>query len=362
MNKEVCNYYPEGERPVQNLYLEVNRELAKDIAKFMGLEYFGEFTPENPKDNEFYYIPGKTILDPNLGQDLGIFSENDLFGGVVGYPYLRTKAISHELTSPYATKPEGWSDTFAKSVAEHVLPGYTVFSAEDAISAFQSLRGMRHEVRAKRCTSHSGKWQTVINNETELSNLLKGISPDELSSTGYVLEANLQDIETLSVGQVLINNSVVSYYGIQVFGDRPDKFSTYVGSRLTFTRGDFDELLKRELSDNIRVAIQQAKQFDDATGHLKVIASRRNYDVGQGYDISGNFHSGVLEQSWRIGGATGAEVLALLYLKDNPQENSISASSYIDVEGAIPNEARIYGVRRNGDSSELSVYATLDKS
>jgi hypothetical protein len=117
MNKEVCNYYPEGERPIHNVYLDVNKEFAKDIATYMGLEYFGEFNPERQANHDFYFIPGKTILDKNLGKELGIFSEEDLFGGVVGYPYLRTKAISHELISPNATKPEGWSNIFAKAVS-----------------------------------------------------------------------------------------------------------------------------------------------------------------------------------------------------------------------------------------------------
>ena len=40
-------------------------------------------------------------------------------------------------------------------------------------------------------------------------------------------------------------------------------------------------------------------------------ASRRNYDVAQGVDAAGRRRSGVLEQSWRLGGASGAEIAAL---------------------------------------------------
>jgi hypothetical protein len=41
------------------------------------------------------------------------------------------------------------------------------------------------------------------------------------------------------------------------------------------------------------------------------IASRRNYDVAQGLDGKGRKRSGVLEASWRSGGASTAELAAL---------------------------------------------------
>ena len=40
-------------------------------------------------------------------------------------------------------------------------------------------------------------------------------------------------------------------------------------------------------------------------------ASRRNYDVGQGIDANGRWRSGVFEPSWRVGGATSAELVAV---------------------------------------------------
>ena len=47
-------------------------------------------------------------------------------------------------------------------------------------------------------------------------------------------------------------------------------------------------------------------------------ASRRNYDVVQGVDRRGKTRSGVLESSWRSGGASGAEVAALLRFRNDP--------------------------------------------
>jgi hypothetical protein len=48
-----------------------------------------------------------------------------------------------------------------------------------------------------------------------------------------------------------------------------------------------------------------------AAGLDDFFASRRNYDVIAGRDRDGIQRVGVLEQSWRIGGASPAELLAL---------------------------------------------------
>jgi hypothetical protein len=56
-----------------------------------------------------------------------------------------------------------------------------------------------------------------------------------------------------------------------------------------------------------------------------LFASRRNYDIVQGYDPKGLWRSGVLEQSWRIGGASGPEVAALSALRADPTLRAIHA-------------------------------------
>ena len=44
---------------------------------------------------------------------------------------------------------------------------------------------------------------------------------------------------------------------------------------------------------------------------MRFFASRRNYDVVAGLDARGQRRCGVLEQSWRVGGASPAELVAL---------------------------------------------------
>ena len=59
-----------------------------------------------------------------------------------------------------------------------------------------------------------------------------------------------------------------------------------------------------------------------------LFASRSNYDVAQGVDDEGVWRSGVLEQSWRIGGASGAEIAALQMFRDQPRLRWVQASTH----------------------------------
>jgi hypothetical protein len=63
-----------------------------------------------------------------------------------------------------------------------------------------------------------------------------------------------------------------------------------------------------------------------------MFASRRNYDVIQGLDAAGRRRSGVLEQSWRVGGASGAEVAALEAFRADPALRTVRTST-VEVYG-----------------------------
>ena len=78
----------------------------------------------------------------------------------------------------------------------------------------------------------------------------------------------------------------------------------------------------------VRTAIAQAQRFDAAAAaYPGLFASRRNYDVLRGRDRDGNWHCGVLEQSWRIGGASGPEVAALMAFSADPRLSAVHARS-----------------------------------
>jgi len=103
---------------------------------------------------------------------------------------------------------------------------------------------------------------------------------------------------------------------------------SYGGSDLVRIRGGFEALLGLELPPHLQLAIAQATVYDRALVHdPHTIVSRRNADVGQGCDHRGIVCSGVFEQSWRIGGASSAEIAALLVLRADPTIQVVEVSS-----------------------------------
>ncbi|MNZ65679.1 hypothetical protein D3C78_838770 [compost metagenome] len=109
----------------------------------------------------------------------------------------------------------------------------------------------------------------------------------------------------------------------------------YGGSNLLVVPGGYDELLKLDLPEDVQLAIRQAQVFDSAAdeAYPGFYASRRNYDIAQGVGSDGRPRSGVLEQSWRMGGASSAEVAALQNFVNDPGICAIRVSSvetYID--------------------------------
>ena len=95
-------------------------------------------------------------------------------------------------------------------------------------------------------------------------------------------------------------------------------------------RGDFDALLQLSFPSEIRLAVEQARVFHQRGRACfpGFFASRINYDVAQGRDGAGRWRSGVLEQSWRVGGASGAEIAALEVFQDQPERRTVNASCF----------------------------------
>ena len=92
-----------------------------------------------------------------------------------------------------------------------------------------------------------------------------------------------------------------------------------------------------------------------------MFASRCNYDVAQGRDIAGRLLTGVLEQSWRIGGASGAEVAALQAMCDDPSLERVHAST-VEVHGPgaiVPEGATVYFCGVDAGLGPITKYAQL---
>src|SRR5262249_55896059 len=84
---------------------------AEAIAGLKGYEFGETYEPTRSYSGPLYFVPDDTLLEDEA-RGLGIHGPGDLFGGIVRYPFVKTKAITHPLIGAQATRPEGWSDTF----------------------------------------------------------------------------------------------------------------------------------------------------------------------------------------------------------------------------------------------------------
>jgi Protein of unknown function (DUF3182) len=321
----VVVYFSRFGKPLQAHHKAVLDLNAEAIAQIKGYKFGGHYDTANDYSGPLFFVPDDTLL-LDEASCLGLRSPNDLYGGVVPYLFAKTKAITHGLVDRYAERPPGWSTAFAERVRKIVLPGYTVFSNRDAQMAARCML-TRGPIRLKKPLSASGKDQTVVTSLNELDAALEKVTADEMAAYGLVLEENLRQVRTLSVGDVAVGNLRISYYGTQRTVADNEGRPVYGGSELVCVRGGWEVLDALPISAEVRAAVLAARRYDEATEEFRgFTASRRNYDVAQGIGADGWPQSGVLEPSWRIGGASSAELAAFAAFAREPSLEIVRAS------------------------------------
>ena len=322
--------YSAHERGYHNTHERATRrESAKRLAALKGFAFAGDYDPSARYDAPLYFLPSDALVGVDKARDLGIASEHDLFGGIVPHAFVSTKAITHPLVDGEAFAPDGWSQGFAERVRGAVLSGFSAFSVADARRAGARLLEAG-PIRIKPVHEAGGRGQIVVSNLAELDRSLTAMDPEELSRTGLVLEENLVDVTTYSVGQVRVADLVGTYHGTQRMTRDNAGALVYGGSDLTVFRGDFEGLLGLDVPDVVRLAIRSAGAYDRAAMDCfpGLFASRRNYDVARGSRPTGERACGVLEQSWRFGGASGAEIAALETFRADSAVQAVRASTF----------------------------------
>lgn len=308
--------------------VETNRALARWLAQIVGLEYGGSYDPQLHSGRDRYLLPTQTLVGAAIARKLGVKGPEDLWGGYVDHDFICTKAISHGLLNRYAFAPEGWATLFCERVRSVVLDGLSVFSLDDARPAAEHLL-YSGPIRIKPIHACAGRGQEVIKSLDQFDAILARPDAKALFTEGVVLEEDLTEVITHSVGQSFVGDKVLSYCGDQYLTEDAQGEQVYGGSNLLVVQGYYEDLLALELPDEVRLAIQQAQVFDSAAdeAYPGFYASRRNYDIAQGLDCNGRQRSGVLEQSWRLGGASSAEVAALQSFVNDPGLRAIRVSS-----------------------------------
>lgn len=314
--------------------VETNRALARWLAQILGLKFGGSYDPQVHSGRDVYLLPTQTLVGPAAARQLGVEGPEDLWGGYVEHDFICTKAISHGLLNRHAHAPQGWAPLFSERVRTVVLDGLSVFSFDDARPAAEHLL-YTGPIRLKPIHACAGRGQEVITSLDQFDEILARPEAKTLFNEGVVLEQDLDQVVTHSVGQSFIGEKVLSYCGDQYLTKDAHGEEVYGGSNLLVVQGGYDDLLKLDLPDDVQLAIRQAQVFDNAAdeAYPGFYASRRNYDIAQGVASDGQRRSGVLEQSWRMGGASSAEVAALQSFVNDPGMRAIRVSSvetYID--------------------------------
>jgi hypothetical protein len=153
-----------------------------------------------------------------------------------------------------------------------------------------------------------------------------------------------------------------AYFGTQFLVEDRNGATVYGGSELTMVRGGFQDLLRLQLADEVRRAVRKAVAYEEAVSaeFPAFFASRRNYDIACGRDSRGKAHCGVLEQSWRIGGATPAELAAIEALRDDPALASVAASAHeLHRPQSVPPGANVHFDDPHSESGPILKYSMV---
>ncbi|MCE7033121.1 DUF3182 family protein [Lysobacter sp. GX 14042] len=333
--------------------------LARRLAELNGWAWGGE-SPGGEAGLRPYLVPQCT-LEREEARAAGVEHPDDLFGGVVPHAFVGTKLVSHPAVGRHAAVPGGWVHGLGAALEGTVLPGFSVFGADEAHAAFQQLVPLG-PVRLKLARGIGGDGQWVVHDAATLERVLGALPAGELAAHGASLEQNLEQATTYSIGTAECGRHAIAYTGVQRTTRRHDGAEAYGGSTLEVVRGGFDALGVAGLPAELAPILDQVRRYDARMDEAfeGFHASRRNYDVVAGVDAAGRPCSGVLEQSWRIGGASPAEILAMEHFAADRSLQRIRVSCHESYGGRPPPGAVVHYDEEDPRVGRLVKYAMVE--
>lgn len=327
------------------------RFAARRLARLFGARYV---EPATAGSEGRYWVPVSTLTKQEAAA-LGIVDGSQLWGGIVDDGFAATKLVSHPLWKAATAAPRGWIDIAPIQCC--TLPGYATFCRADAMDAAMDLLD-GGGIRLKHPDERGGHGQAIVRNRDELADWMSSVS-SECFRDGLLVERHLVHATICSVGfSALPGGHRIAYFGTQRNVAHPSGAVVYGGSRLAVVRGGLDALAQALPGSEAGAVVCAASCYDalvrDAYG---VVATRCNYDVLAGVDSEGRPHLGVLEQSWRFGGASMAELLAIECFAEQPELRELVAEtveSYVDEP--ISADAVVYWP---GDAGSPRKYARI---
>ncbi len=377
MNGEIFTYMPR-ERATDEFVIERNQALAQYLASITGRIFAGEiFSPRRLGSGD-YLLPHKPI-SLEEGRQFGIINPDQIFGAVIE-PIYAEKSIFHKTVPNAKFVPSKFPHEFATFLNDKgiVLIGYTAFSIEDVEKAYDLITDAGYAVRVKHPLGSSSTKQFRAKSKKQVLDFVRSEEVATLRKFGMILEVNLlnpndkrADVEGFSGGWTQLEGNIYSYLGRQMFAETGTT-DRYIGTRLQMVRGSVDNL--GEVADSLvyQDVYRQLEKVAEATKLLPyLIGSRMNFDfiygVREGIDgiiLDESPSVYVVEQSFRVGGASGAELVGIEYLKNNHEEASVTAVSRVhygkEEEGQIGLRDKVFLRKANDpEYGEVQVWGHI---
>jgi len=284
--------------PYYSYVRERNGNVSVGLARIIGIPYLGLIT-DDPAKNNLYHVLARTIT-----RQPRTLNEQDFYGLGVESQIHVGKAMLHPNYSHSA--PSFYSAEFARYVTENelVLPGYTAFTKESAVDAYDDFaHKYQYNVRIKLTNESDGNGQIAVNDRTEASRALRGFSDDEFVNNGVVIEHNLNEPVTISAGLVYVDGQTYCFLARQKDDKAPeDGRNRYRGASVMLVRGNFKDLSDRTRDSVEQVAVKKVHAFYKAYSYFDPSASRISFDVLFGLNDRGSMLSGVTDITGRVGG------------------------------------------------------------
>lgn len=339
MSKEGVTFHIGNVDPRYRVFIESrNGQIALDIAGYIGIPFLGEYADE--QRGRVVVVPGKTITKLEA-EDFGISCDTQIYGAAIDNFDQVGKGILHRTFS--LDFPKFHSNKFAREIADVVLPGETTFSLSDTADAFRRFDTRRFGARIKQTNESDGLGQYSIKSEEELNEVIAGFDETHIVEHGLVLEPDVIDPKTISIGYARIGEDIFSFIAhqkndsveeVDAHTGKLNSRSRYLGATVQVVRGDFNNLFTiNNLSYEEKIAVQSSQVFLDAyQEYVFPIASRLSFDYLYGFDRTGQVIGGITDITARLGGTCPALLNAALAFKCNPFIGSVNSEVYLNYD------------------------------
>ncbi len=190
-------------------------DIARKVATLMDWDFGGEFDISTRYGQQLYFVPNHTLLT-HEARALRIRHHDDLFGGVVPFPFVATKAIVHPLVAPDRELPARLVARLPRSACatrcyQVLLPSRCRTRGGRRPSYWRSEPySAQAWPRHRRARSADGRRARPI-----LNPACKACPRPTSNATVVGIELDLAEATTYSIGQVRIGGLEASYCGTQ---------------------------------------------------------------------------------------------------------------------------------------------------